>query len=247
MTRECYHLNEMSMDEVQELEDIDDKVLFFPIGISEGHGSHLPVGTDTFQGEYITEKVAEKVDDISIIAPTLNYGHCRATSSLPGSMSISFDSLRNTIEDILTSGVEMGFERIVMISGHAGSSHMMALRLAAEKVVDEEEAIIMVLSDYDFAYDFKGEDVPDTDGHGGEIETSRVLDIRPDLVEKEERNRPKEEVSYPRFLIIDDHSKYLTNGMRGDATRATKEDGKKINEYVIENITKEIEENFDNK
>lgn len=232
------YFNDMTMEE---LKDPSEYLLLLPLGISEGHGKHLPAGTDTFQSEFVVERVAEKSDKDCIIAPVLNYGHCRATAHLPGTVSISFDSLRHTVKDILTSLAEQGFKDLVLISGHAGSSHMMALRLAVEDVMEEHDIEVLLLSDYYYAYDFKGEDVPDTDGHGGEVETSRILDIAPELVKDD---RPKTIVEYPKHKVIADYSHYLTDGMRGDAGGATKEEGKKINEYVIDQIVQLIEDGF---
>ena len=232
------YLNEMRMDE---LTSPDKYILFLPIGISEGHGKHLPIGTDTIQTEYVTEKVAKVLDRESIIAPVLNYGHCKATEHLPGTFSISFDSLRFTVRDILKAALNQGFNKIVIISGHSGKSHMMALRLAAEEVLESSDAEILLLSDYDFAYELKGEDIPENDGHGGQIETSRVLAIREDLVGDE---RPEKKIEYPRFKILVDYSDYLSEGMRGDSKASSKEEGKRTNEYVIEGIVKEIEKTF---
>ncbi len=225
------------MEEVRE-KISKDAIFILPVGISEGHGRHLPVGTDTIQAEHICDRVADEMEREAVVGPVLKYGNCRATKHLPGTLSISFDSLRNITYDILESAVQQGFEKMIMISGHAGNSHMTALKLAAEDIVEEKDADIVVLSDYYFAYDFKGEDVPETDGHGGEIETSKMLDIVPELVDDD---RPHEEISYPKYLVVKDYGEYLTEGMRGDAGNATKEDGKRIHDYVVEKIIETVQ------
>ena len=238
MSEEVNHWNEMTMEE---FDGFEDPILFLPVGISEGHGRHLPAGTDTFQADYVTERVCKELDKETIIAPTLNYGRCRATSHLSGTLSVSFDSVRNIVYDILESVCNQGFTKLVIISGHSGSSHMKSLELACEDILEDNDLDIMLLSDYYFAYDFKGDDVPETDGHGGQIETSRILDIREDLVKEE---RPKRIIDYPEYMVIKDYSEYLTDGMRGDAAAGSKEEGKKINDYVIENIVELVKKNF---
>ncbi len=235
MPQNFHYLNEMRMDE---LRDPSQYIFFLPVGISEGHGRHLPIGTDTIQAEYVTAKVAERLSYISVIAPTLHYGHCRETSPLPGTLSISFDTLQRVTYDILDHACAQGFERLVLISGHAGRTHMAALKLACERSVDEHNVSILLLSDYDFAYDFKGDLVPETDGHGGEIETARVLDIRGDLVRED---RPSAAVEYPRFQVMKDPAAYFSEGVIGDPGPATKEEGKRINEYVIDSIVELLE------
>ncbi len=239
MADESIYLNEMNMNE---LEKEKDSILFLPIGISEGHGKHLPAGTDTFQAEYVVEEVCKKMEERSLIAPILNYGQCKATTHLTGTLSISFDSLRDVVYDILKSCTRQGFDKIVIVSSHAGSGHMTALKLAAEMILEEKKGLeILLFSDYDFAYELKGEEVPDTDGHGGELETARMLDIREDLVGED---RPRAEIEYPTNKVMVDYSEYLSKGMRGDASKATAEEGKKINAYVIEKIIKLVEDSF---
>ncbi|MGM0404514.1 MAG: creatininase family protein [Thermoplasmatota archaeon] len=238
MDKSVKYFNEMHMDDFSNSKDL---LFFLPVGISEGHGKHLPVGTDTYQADYMVERVAEKIGKKSVIGPTLNYGHCRATSDLPGTLSISFDSLRNIVYDILKGVCKNGFEKIIVISGHAGATHMTALRLSAEKIIDEFDVKIMLLSDYELAYELKGEKVSETDGHGGELETSRMMDIKGHLVDED---RPSNEVHYPRFRVIKNYKKYLTEGMRGNAKKATKEEGSEINDYVIQGIIKNINEHL---
>ena len=238
MNRSVRYFNEMHMNDFS---NSDELLFFLPIGISEGHGKHLPVGTDTYQAEYVVEKVAEKIDKKSVIGPVLNYGHCRATSKLPGTLSLSFDSLRSVVYDILKSVCKNGFEKIIIISGHCGTTHMVALRLASEKIIEEFDVKIMLLSDYELAYELKGEKVSENDGHGGEIETSRMLDINEELVDED---RGSTDVEYPRFLIIKDYNEYLTEGMRGNAEKASAEIGREINNYVIDGIIEKINEHF---
>ncbi|MFW6305517.1 MAG: creatininase family protein [Candidatus Saliniplasma sp.] len=232
------YFNEMHMDDFS---NSDELMFFLPIGISEGHGKHLPVGTDTYQAEYVVERVAEKIDKKSVIGPVLNYGHCRATSNLPGTLSISFDSLRSIVYDILKGVCKNGFEKIIVISGHAGTTHMTALKLASKKIIEEFDVKIMLLSDYELAYELKGEKVSENDGHGGEIETSRMMDIRSQLVDED---RDSADVEYPRFLIIKDYNEYLSQGMRGNAQEASAEEGREINDYVIDGIIEKINEYF---
>jgi creatinine amidohydrolase len=70
----------------------------------------------------------------------------------------------------------------LLIQNHAGNSHMVALRLAAQDVVienegagEEDKVRIMVLSDFDFAEELTPEYADENDGHAGTLETSRML------------------------------------------------------------------------
>lgn len=220
----------------------DGKVIIIPCGSIEEHGNHLPLSTDSLQAEYIAEEIAKKTG--SLLAPPLRYGLCNSTRNFPGTVTISFDSLRSIMTDILDDFIRIGFKRILVLTGHAGSSHMTAIKLAAKVVVnnhmnEKNRPRIMVCSDYDFAFDLKDDSIDSRDSHAGTIETSRVMAIRPDLITgKGVKNFP----DLPRFEITPDPQKYFPSGVMGDPTIATAEIGKKINTYVIEQIVSLVED-----
>ena len=49
-----------------------DKVVIIPVGSTEQHGPHLPLGVDTYIAEGISEILAEKTG--AIVAPAFSYG-----------------------------------------------------------------------------------------------------------------------------------------------------------------------------
>ncbi len=239
----CVWLDELSTTEAKEAA-VAGTVVIFPIGSVEEHGNHLPLCTDSVQAEFVALEVAKRTG--CLVAPPLRYGVCNAGRNFPGTLSIEFDSLYLVVRDVLSELVRNGFNRIIVISGHAGSSHMVALRRAAQQVVTqnslthkEQKTRIMVLSDFDFASEVKGLNFPLNDGHAGAVETSRVMAIRPDFIKtKGEPSFPK----MPRFEVVCDPEKYFPSGVIGDPTKASKDKGKTINAYVIEQIAKLVAE-----
>ncbi len=238
-------LDELSTREAKKAADAG-TVVIFPIGSVEEHGVHLPLCTDSIQPEYVALEVAKKTG--CLVAPPLRYGICNAGRNFPGTLSIEFDSLRGITQDILSELVRNGFNRIMVLSGHSGSSHMAALKLAAQKVVLQNakaaasagKTRIMVLSDFDLAFEVKEKlGFPEKDGHAGAIETARVMAIRPDLV------KAKGEASFsvmPRFEVVADPERYFPSGVDGDPTAASEGKGKKMNEYVVDEVAKLVEE-----
>jgi creatinine amidohydrolase len=233
--------DELSMPEAEKAAK-EGKVVIIPCGSIEEHGTHLPLCTDSLQAEYVALGVARKAG--CLVAPPLRYGLCNSTRNFPGTITITFDSLRNIMADILEDFIRNGFKRLLVITGHAGGSHMNAIKLAAKTVVmshmnEDNRPRIMVCSDYDFAFDLRGKDFDDRDSHAGTIETSRVIAIRSDLLkEKGEPNFP----NLPRFEVVPDPERYFPSGVMGDPTIASAEKGQKINEYVIDQIVKLVEE-----
>jgi creatinine amidohydrolase len=223
----------------------DETVIIFPIGSTEEHGSHLPLCTDSLQSEYIAIEVAKKTG--CLIAPPFRQGICNAGHNFPGTISIEFNTLYLVTRDILSELTRNGFNRIIILTGHAGSSHMTALKLAAQKIVRRKnnsnakrKTRIMVLSDYDFADELKEKlNFPKQDGHAGAIETSRIMAIKPELIkDKGQASFPK----MPRFEVIADPERYFPSGVMGDPTVASEKKGKILNQYIIEQVAKLVEE-----
>jgi len=230
-------LDELTMPEAEDAA-MKGRIVILPVGSVEEHGRHLPLCTDCLQPENIAVEVARRAG--CLVAPALRYGVCTETRHFPGTISVSFNSLHGLVCDVLDELVRQGFRRLIVLSGHAGSLHMAALRLAARDVLDKysEESKkhslrIIVLSDYDFAYELRGRQFDERDGHGGEIETSRILAIRPDLVKgRTEKNFSE----MPKFEIVANPEDYWPDGIKGDPSKASAEKGKTANKYIIDKM-----------
>lgn len=216
-----------------------DPVVFLPLGATEAHGRHLPLSTDCIQPEALCEALADRIG--GLVMPPLRYGQHSSTRNMPGTMAISFDALRAVITDILDSMERNGVRRAVIVSGHAGTLHMAAIRDAAEGFVRRSSMRLMVLSDYDIAYKFPVDDKDWPDGHGGLVETSRILALRPELVK---RDRPRGRFQDKGFMIVADPETCMPEGMAGDATKATAELGKEVNEFILERLLELIRKNL---
>lgn len=234
---------ELTMQEVKEAAKAN-KVIIIPFGSIEEHGSHLPLCTDSIQPEYVAVETAKRTG--SLVAPPILYGVCTTTRFFPGTISISFHSLYRLTVEILEEFIRNGFRRFLLLSGHAEEEQMTALKLAAHKVMQRhiEEAKtrklrIIVCSDYDFAYEFRGKYFSELDGHGGTIETSRVMAIKPELVKGD---GSKNFQPLPKFEITVEPMRFWPDGIRGDPTEASAEKGRFLNNHVVNELVKLIDE-----
>ncbi len=215
-----------------------DPIVILPIGSTEEHGHHLPLSSDSLQAIYVAEKIAEKSN--GLILPPIYYGYTEL-DDFKGTISIGFNTLYNLVLDILNEITDDGVKKILIISGHASSLHMGAIRYASKKIVEEKDVKIMVLSDYDIAYELRAKLVPENDSHAGIIETSRILHIREDLVKK---NWIFGEGSKKKYMITKGYREIYPYGTLSSPNGATKELGEKIDEYVIEKLWEIVKENF---
>jgi len=217
--------------------------VIIPFGSVEQHGSHLPLATDTLQAYDVATRAAMKTK--AIVAPPVHFGLCSSTRNHPGTITISGDTLRSVVRDLIQSFSRQGFSGILLYSGHAGRVHMAALREAAENCVQNDPMLkLAVVSDLDLLRETAGDllETPE-DGHAGEIETSRMLYLHNDKVRG---TSPEEYPSFPSFRVLPDPERFWPGGVWGNPEAATRQKGKKLVERtaealagIVENLSRE--------
>ncbi|HHN65949.1 MAG TPA: creatininase family protein [Nitrospirae bacterium] len=225
-------LDEITMKEFSENLN-KTKTLIIPYGTVEEHGSHLPLGTDTIIPVEILKEVS-KISNV-FIAPPVHYGVCTSTRQHPGTISITPHTLRHLTMDILRDAYRKGLRNFILLSGHGGGLHVNALKEVSEILIDELDDIkIAVLCPYDMLRDRLREIAEtDNDSHAGEIETSLIMALRPDLV----KGRSEEEYpSFPKPLIVRDKLKYWPGGVWGNPDRASSQKGQKVMRIIVDEI-----------
>lgn len=225
-------IEEMTMGDFAEGLKITRSILI-PFGSVEQHGSHLPLATDTIQACEVGKKASRLIP--LFVAPPVHYGNCRSTACHPGTISISTDTLKRLLKDIVRSCRLQGLRNFIILTGHAGGSHRMALQDGGEELLAEfAEIKIAVVTELDLVRAVAGGIVEtEGDSHAGEIETSRIMHSHPQLVRGE--GKP-EYPAFPEGILVRDKRKYWPGGVWGDPTRASAEKGKRLEELVVERI-----------
>jgi creatinine amidohydrolase len=209
------------------------QTIIFPFGTVEEHGNHLPLNTDTLIVYEILRRVVRKRK--VFLAPPLYYGVCTTTSQHPGTISIRPETLRTITYDLVREAYKKGLRNIFLITGHGGGLHSSALKEVAENLIEELMGLkIAVICPYDILYK-ELSDLADTpnDSHAGEIETSIVLALAPELV----KGRSKEEYPHiPKPFVVKNKVKYWRGGVWGNPGKATVEKGEKAINLIVKKI-----------
>jgi len=214
------------------------RTVLIPFGSTEEHGSHLPLATDTLHAIEVGKCLAQ-VRDI-FIAPPIHYGVCRSTSEHPGTLSISTETLKALTIDIVAALYRQGLKNFILLSGHAGGTHMAALTDAGEQLLQRYADIkVAVLTEYMIAAEV-GKQLIETagDSHAGEIETSRMLHSYPDLVKG---TAPREFPSFPTGVLVRNKRKYWPGGVWGDPGKASATKGAELERLVVEKLADFVE------
>jgi len=237
---------EMTTSRFEECMD-QNTLAIVPFGILEEHGPHLPLGTDTIQAIHMVDMLEEELEKRGIrtmVFPPVHYGQSCSTRHHPGSIVIRSETLYAISYDILSELIRQGFKNILFLSGHAGSIHMKAIDRAGHDIVDgrEEELKLMILSDYFIAYELLGTmGIPKGDGHGGTIETARVMAARPELVDQGKIAGISASKELPKFRILKRPDKYFPDGVIGlPPEPGVIHKGKEMNAFILNSLVQAV-------
>ncbi|PSP26007.1 creatininase [Halobacteriales archaeon QH_10_67_22] len=155
-----------------------------PVGSTEQHGPHAPLGTDALAAETVATAGADAYDGEVVVAPAIPVGVAAEHRAFAGTLWVSEDTFRDYVRETVTSLAAHGWDRVVVVNGHGGN--VAPLRELCAGVTRETDAYAVPFTWFD-AVSLEDEDAP-VDlaavamGHGGAVETSLVRAVAPDLV-----------------------------------------------------------------
>jgi mycofactocin precursor peptide peptidase len=204
-----------------ECEDVP--VLLVPVGATEQHGPHLPLGTDTAIAATVAARSGLPV------APALPYGASGEHETFPGTVSIGTEILAAVIVELGRSACRFA-RRLVLVNGHGGN--VGALRAAVALLRSEGR---------DVAWFPCG--VPGADAHAGHHETGVMLalapgTVRPDLAAPGNTAPLRELMPAISAGSVRDVS---PSGVLGDPTGATAGEGAETVSVIVAALVTAVE------
>jgi mycofactocin system creatininase family protein len=133
--------------------------LLVPLGATEQHGPHLPIGTDATIAVALAEGAAAEVPG-AIVAPALPYGSSGEHQDFAGTLSIGAEATELVLVELARSATET-FDRVLFVNAHGGNVSPLT---AAVRRLREESRDVRAWSPR-----FGG------DAHAGRTETSLML------------------------------------------------------------------------
>ncbi|MEV5648658.1 mycofactocin biosynthesis peptidyl-dipeptidase MftE [Nocardia sp. NPDC052254] len=189
-------------------------LLAIPLGATEQHGPHLPLGTDTTVAVELCRRLAAERPDI-VVAPAIPYGSSGEHAGFSGTLSIGRAALELVILELVRSADE--FAGVVLVNGHGGN--LEPLRAARQRLATEGRDPLL--------WSPTG---PADDTHAGHGETSVMLELHPDRVAMDRAEpgniRPLRELM-PQ-LRTGGVRAVSRNGVLGDPSAASASDGARI-------------------
>lgn len=206
--------------------------LIVPVGTTEQHGPHLPLGCDTI----IVERLA---DDLSaaftvLRAPTVEFGVHAVSRPLPGSAALRHRTLHRVMNELIESWEDgAGVREFVILTAQASEGHLEAL-----STIRTEEATVQVVDV--FGLDFGPLlDQPSGPIHGGELDTSLLLYVAP---ERARMDLALDFALTPKMLsrYRPGHSRRLPEGSPGSVgypSLASAQKGEVLYKFILDRIS----------
>jgi creatinine amidohydrolase len=178
------------------------KLCVLPIGCTEMHGQHLPVGTDSFEVTHVCVE-ASKREEV-VVFPTIRFGNVPFLTSWRGSVRLTVELMQQLLKELCSEIARNGFKKILIVNGHGGN-HALLGNFVSSTQHDMKDYVVLYRSDFEYGIyslaadlredkEFPALTKEDVDnildftanngimGHGGVDETSTTMAIRPDLV-----------------------------------------------------------------
>jgi len=187
-------LHEMSWPEVEQVLNRTD-VILLPVGATEQHGRHLPLGVDTYIPMHAAERIARGAN--VPIAPPVWFAPCEWHMGFPGTISLKPTTM------ICHSLRRHGFKNFIILNGHTSGANPSLLSAADEIQLEMPDVRLWIVDVVLMAWKACLK-VCEADilYHADEIEASQMLVARKDLVHLE-KTRPIIPQPKSRFIKVD--------------------------------------------
>ena len=136
-------MNELTSDDIEEYLERDTTVIV-PIGSTESHGPHLPMGTDTYEAIDYSEEIAKRAD--ILCTPPIWFGDSPHHMGRPGTISLRSQTVIALLRDVYRSLIHHGFRGIITFNGHR-LANLPVIQIAAKEVKENHPDVLFACFD----------------------------------------------------------------------------------------------------
>ena len=180
-------LQEMTWTDVRDYLEKCDMVII-PIGSTEQHGPHLPLGTDYYEAVGMSKLISAQTG--VVVAPVLLAGYSVYHSGFPGTLSLKPETMEQVLFETAEMLMRYGFRRFMFFNYHGGNN--IVQQKVMHRINHTTEGIAVAIGAGSpiqrGSYQEKGETL---DQHAGIGETSLMLHLKPELVKMERAEKSK--------------------------------------------------------
>lgn len=222
-------------------------VALVPVGCVEPHGPHLPLDTDTVLSEEVCGRALPGLRDADcrpLVAPSVGYGVTECGARFAGTVSISPETLEAFLDDVADGLLDDGVDHVCLVNNHLEPGQDQTVRSMIEHFDDEHISVATPMKPKwgrTLSEEFKRGEC-----HAGKYETSMMLAIDPDRVDRAAMDELEENpVSLSENLqegVTDFQEMGLDEAYAGDPAASTAEHGDKMLDRLAEMVVGEATE-----
>ena len=216
------------------------RIALVPVGAVEANGPHLAQGLDNYVAEALARAVAERTG--GYLAPLVPVGWSERLEGPPGMLNVDPHVLEAYCEGIARSLIANGLDRILFVNGHGGNTFSLDLvchRLEGELTGSRLAHVELWKFLQPLAEDL-AEGTENRFGHAGEMPTSLLLHLRPELVDMDAAEDAKPGVPDDPYGLVRPrpYTLRMPRGTLGDSRLATAEKGRILFERMTDELTR---------
>ena len=236
--------HEMTTAEVAAL-DAARVIAVLPVAAIEQHGPHLPLAVDAIINEGILGRALELAPEhvhVTVL-PLLSVGRSDEHGDFPGTLSLSPETTIRLWGEVADGVAKVGIRKLVLFNSHGGQSQL--LDIVGRNLRIKHGMLAVQVNSYRlFDASVMFDEAELKHGiHGGAIETSMLLHLRPELVQMDKATNfvPASLRLAEDYRHVGPHGRvpfgWLTQdlhpaGACGDATKATAAHGRALVEQA---------------
>jgi creatinine amidohydrolase len=156
------------------------EVAILPWGATEPHNLHLPFGTDIIESEYVASESARRSVEAGakvIVLPAIPYGVNTGQLDLNMTVNMNPATQMMILKDVVDSLSQHKIPKIVILNSHGGNDFKQMIR----ELQPKHPGVFLCTINWWQVVDQK-QFFDEKDDHAGEMETSVMLALAPDLV-----------------------------------------------------------------
>jgi creatinine amidohydrolase len=225
------------------------QTVLIPLGITEQHGYHLPLDTDSHNAYEMCVGASEQTG--CLVAPTLPYAY--SGGELAGTINIATPIYAAFVMEILRDLARQGMRSLILAPGHGGSENTQAIDIAADMFQRTNpcysHCTVAVYKFWECVPSFIAA-FEEGDYHAGQIETSLMMHWVPDEVRMDRRVKDDpaalstgESPAQPAHPAVVPPARWdprVQVGVSGDPTRATAAKGEQAFREMVESLVQII-------
>jgi creatinine amidohydrolase len=203
-------------------------LLLLPLGATEQHGPHLPVGMDTFLAESLCHTAAEATGVLVLPALriTTSQGH---TTKWPGTFSLRHETFIATLRDIASWAAATGWQRLLLINTHFGNDAPARVAVDQIRLAHLGTLQIGLLNAFQLTPEIHATYTADAaDLHANQAETALMLHLCPHLVHLDRLPTSDDPDRTAGTIFSHPVAQTSLNGVTGHPSRATPAQGETL-------------------